>query len=190
MRKLIVFNSISLDGYFVDINGEMKWAHNAKQDEEWDAFVASNAHGGGMLVFGRITYELMKSYWPTPFAAQNYPVMAERMNNFQKVVFSRTLDDATWKNTRLVKEAMAEEIRRMKKDAGNDLVILGSGSIVSQLTQEQLIDEYQIVVIPIILGKGRTLFDGIREHLKLELVRTRTFINGNVFLSYTPVARV
>src|SRR6266849_1979544 len=105
MRKLIVFNHVTLDGYFTDSSGDMSWAH--KQDAEWNAFVQENASGGGELLFGRITYELMASYWPTPHAIQNAAVVAEGINNTPKVVFSRTLDKAAWNNTRLVKSGMA-----------------------------------------------------------------------------------
>ena len=104
MRKLVVFNSTSLDGYFTDANGDMSFAHHKEGDAEWDAFVAGNASGGGVLLFGRKTYELMAGFWPTPAAAQMMPVVAERMNNLPKVVFSRTLDKAAWANTKLVKE--------------------------------------------------------------------------------------
>ena len=186
MGKLIVFNQISLDGYFVDAHGDMSWAHNTSEDEEWDEFVAANASGGGLLVFGRITYELMKGYWPTPAALQNDPVVAERMNNLPKLVFSRTLDKASWNRTRLVKDDMAAEMRTLKREPGNDMAIMGSGSIVSQLTQERLIDEYQIVVIPVVLGAGRTMFDGVKEKLGLALAETRSFRNGNVLLRYEP----
>jgi dihydrofolate reductase len=188
MRKLIVFNHMSLDGYFTDANGDMSFAHNDNQDAEWDAFVASNASGGGILLFGRITYELMANFWPTPFAAEHMPLVAERMNNLPKVVFSRTLDNASWNNTKLVKGDMTGEIRRMKKGSGEDMVILGSGSMVSQLAQEGLIDEYQIVVDPVVLGKGRTMFEGIRAKLPLRLKKTRTFGNGNVLVCYVPMA--
>jgi dihydrofolate reductase len=186
MRKVIVFNSASVDGYFVDMNGDMSWAHN--NDAEFDAFVAGNASAGGELLFGRITYELMASYWPTPFAIENYPVVAKGMNDLPKVVFSRTLAEASWNNTKLVKSGMAAEIRRMKNEPGKDMVIMGSGSIVSQLAQEGVIDEYQIVVVPVVLGKGRTMFDGIKEKLTLKLIKSRTFRNGNVFLCYEPKA--
>jgi dihydrofolate reductase len=188
MRKLIVFNHVSLDGYFVDSNGDMSWAHADHQDAEWDAFVAENASGGGVLVFGRITYELMASFWPTPFAIENMPVVAEGMNSMPKVVFSRTLDKASWNNTKLVKGDLAAEIRKMKQEAGEGMAILGSGSIIPQLAQEGLIDEYQIVVNPIVLGKGRTMFDGIKEKLSLKLTKTRAFGNGNVLLCYEPMA--
>ena len=188
MRKLIVFNHVSLDGYFTDAKGDMSFARNDRQDAEWDAFVASNASGGGMLLFGRITYELMASFWPTPFAAESMPVVAQQMNSLPKVVFSRTLDKASWNNTKLVKSDMTGEIRRMKKELGEDMVIFGSGSIVSQLAQEGLIDEYQIVIDPVALGKGRTLFDGIKDKLPLKLKKTRAFGNGNVLLCYEPMA--
>ena len=186
MRKLAVFNNVTLDGYIADINGDMSWAH--KQDAEWNTFVQENASGGGELLFGRITYELMTSYWPTPYAMKNDPIVAERMNNLPKVVFSRTLEKASWNNTKLVKGDMAAEIRKMKKEPGENMVIFGSGSIVSQLAQEGLIDEYQIVVNPVALGKGRTMFEGIKEKLTLKLTKTRTFGNGNVLLCYEPMA--
>ena len=188
MRKLAVFNHVSLDGYFVDMNGSMSWAKSGTKDAEWNAFVAENAKGDGPLLFGRVTYELMASFWPTPMADQHDPVVAERMNKLPKVVFSRTLDKASWSNTRLVKGDMVAEIRKMKKEPGEDMVILGSGSIVSQLAQEGLIDAYQVVVNPIVLGKGRTMFDGVKEKLNLKLTKTRAFGNGNVFLCYEPAA--
>ena len=188
MRKLVVFNHVSLDGYFVDLTGSMSWAKAGTKDAEWNAFVAENAKGDSPLLFGRVTYELMASFWPTPMADQHDPIVAERMNKLQKVVFSRTLGKASWSNTRLVKGDMVAEIRRMKKDSGEDMVILGSGSVVSQLAQERLIDAYQVVVNPIILGQGRTMFEGVKEKLNLKLTKTRSFGNGNVFLSYEPAA--
>jgi dihydrofolate reductase len=188
MRKLIVFNHVSLDGYFVDADGGMSWAKSDHQDAEWNAFVAENASGEGTLLFGRITYELMASYWPTPIADQHDPVVAQRMNSLPKVVFSRTLDQASWNNTKLVKGDMAEEVRRMKKEPGEGMVILGSGTIVSQLASERLIDEYQVVVNPVVLGKGRTMFDDVKEKLNLKLTKTRAFGNGNVFLCYEQAA--
>jgi dihydrofolate reductase len=188
MRNLIVFNQVSLDGCFVDMRGDMSWAHNANKDEEWDAFVAGNARGGGLLVFGRITYELMASYWPTSVAIRNDPVVAERMNNLPKIVFSRTLEKASWNNTKLVKNGMAAEIRKLKNESGTGMAIMGSGSIVSQLAQAGLIDQFQVVLCPIVLGKGRTMFEGVQDRLNLKLVKTRAFGNGNVVLWYEPLA--
>ena len=188
MRKLIVFNHVSLDGYFVDGAGDMSWAKADHQDAEWDAFVAGNASGGGVLVFGRVTYDLMAGFWPTPFAIESMPAVAAGMNNMPKVVFSRTLDHVSWNNTTLVKGDPAAEMRKMKQASGENMVILGSGRIVSQLAQEMLIDEYQIVVNPVVLGQGRTMFDGVKEKLRLKLTKTRTFGNGNVLLCYEPMA--
>jgi dihydrofolate reductase len=188
MRKIIVFNHVSLDGYFVDKNNEMSWAKADHQDAEWDAFVAENASGGGVLVFGRITYDLMASFWPTPFAIESMPVVAKGMNSLPKVVFSKTLQEAPWNNTKLVKGDPATEIRKMKQETGQDMAIMGSGSIVSQLSQARLIDEYQIVVNPIILGAGRTMFEGVKDKLGLKLTRTRAFGNGNVLICYEPKA--
>lgn len=186
MRKLVVFNNVTLDGYFTDRNGDMSWAH--KDDPEWNAFAADNAKGGGTLLFGRITYEMMASWWPTPQAMTSMPAVAERMNNLPKVVFSRTLDKASWNNTKLVKKDIAAEVRRMKKEPGEGMAIMGSGTIVSQLADEGLIDEFQIVVNPIALGSGRTMFDGVKKKLNLKQTKTRTFGNGNVLLCYEPMA--
>jgi len=188
MGRLLAFNSISLDGYFTDANGDMSWLYNPKKDEEWDAYVAGNASGGGVLVLGRVTYELMKKYWPTPAAVQNNPVVAKRMNSGQKVVFSRTIGSSDWENTRFVKNNMAGEIRRLKNMPDVHMAILGSGSIIAQLTQERLIDEYQFVITPMILGRGRTMFDGVKDKVQLKLTSSRTFSNGNVVLIYVPAS--
>ncbi len=107
------------------------------------------------------------------------------MNTSQKVVFSRTLDQATWSKTRLVKDGLAAEIRRLK-DSGKDLTILGSGSLVSQLAPEGLIDEYQILLYPVALGQGRTMFEGLQKRLSLKLKKTRAFPKRSVLLSYEP----
>ena len=186
MQKLIAFSLVTLDGYFAGSSGDISWHHIDTQDAEWNEFVVGNATAGGQLLFGRITYELMASYWPTPLAAQNDPVVAERMNHGQKVVFSKTLKQASWSNTTLVKGELAAEIRRMKKEPGKGMAILGSGSLVAQLAPEGLIDEFQIVVNPVVLGQGRTLFAGITQKLALKLTKTRTFGNGNVLLCYQP----
>jgi dihydrofolate reductase len=188
MRKLIVFNNVTLDGYFAGLDGDISWAEGGADDAEYNAFVAGNAGGGGQLVLGRITYELMAGFWPTPLAIETMPAMAEGINRMPKVVFSRTLDRASWNNTRLVKGDLAAEIRRMKQEPGEGMAILGSGSIVAQLAQAGLIDEYQVVVNPVALGKGRTMFDGIRERLALKLTQTRVFSNGKIYLCYEPTA--
>jgi dihydrofolate reductase len=183
MRKLLVFNSVTLDGYFTDQNGDMSWAHK-QDDPEWSAFTAENAKSGGELLFGRVTYELMASFWPTTAAAQMLPEIAENMNKAPKVVFSRKMDKASWNNTRVIKGDLAEEIRKLKEAPGDGLVLMGSGTIISQIALKGVIDEYQLVVNPLALGKGRTMFDGIEDRLSLTLTSTRAFQNGNVLVSY------
>jgi dihydrofolate reductase len=184
MRKLMVFNSMSLDGFIADGTGDMSWAH--KQDDEWNSFVAGNASGDGVLVFGRKTYDMMAGYWPTPMAAQNSPVVAKRMNELQKIVFSRTMERASWQNATLAKGELAVEMKRLKEQPGAGLVILGSASIVAQLSAARLIDEYQVAMSPVLLGGGKSMFAGLREKLPLKLIRSRSFQNGNVFLTYQP----
>ena len=186
MRKLVVFNMVSLDGYFVDAKGDMSWAH--KHDDEWNTFVSGNASGNGMLLFGRVTYDMMASYWPSPMALQNSPVVAKGMNEMPKIVFSRTLDKASWNNTTLLKGDLATEVKKLKAAPGPDMVILGSGNIVSQLAQLNLIDEFQLAISPIVLGKGRTLFESVPKRLNLKLTNSRTFGNGTVFVCYQPQA--
>lgn len=184
MPRLTAFEQVSLDGFFVDAKGDMSWAK--KQDSEWNEFTAQNAGGGGVLVFGRVTYEMMASFWPTPQARASMPAVAEAMNTRAKVVFSRTLADAPWQNTRLVKGDMIAEVRRMKTEPGPDMVILGSGSVVSQLAEAGMIDDLQIVVNPIVLGRGRTLFSTVTRQVPLKRVGVRPFTNGNVVVNYQP----
>jgi dihydrofolate reductase len=188
MRKLIVFNHVTLDGYFVDANNSMNWAkqRSADNDPEYNAFVAENASGGGTLLFGRVTYELMIKYWPTPMAKQNDAAVAEGMNSMPKIVFSKTLAHASWNNTSVVKGDIVAAVKKIKQEPGSGMAILGSGTIVSQFAQAGLIDEYQVVVNPIIIGKGRTMFDGVKGSLNLKLAKTRTFKSGKVYLCYEP----
>ena len=188
MRKLIVFNNVTLDGYFTDVNGDMSRAHSGHDDAEFNAFIGENASGGGLLLLGRVTYQLMASYWPTPNAMKNDPIVAEGMNSMPKVVFSRTLDKASWSNTKLVNGDIASVIRKMKNEPGKGMAILGSGIIFSQLVPEGLIDEYQVMVNPVVLGNGRTMFDGIKKKVNLKLTKTRAFGNGKVYLCYQPTA--
>jgi dihydrofolate reductase len=184
--KLIAYTSVSLDGYFTDANDDMSWAH--KHDPEWQAFVAENASGGGQLLFGRVTYELMAGFWPTTLAAQSNPVVAERMNNLRKFVFSRKLDQVTWNNTTLLKGDLTAEVRKLKQEPGPNIVVMGSGSVVAQLAEAGLIDEYQIVLNPIVVGDGRTMFEGVKRKLPMKLASSRAFGNGNVVLFYEQAA--
>lgn len=185
MRTLSVFENLSLDGYFTDAAGDMSWAHRA--DPEWAAFTADNAKGGGSntMLFGRVTYEMMAAFWPTAAAAQLMPEVARGMNAARKVVFSRTLRGVEWAGSRLAQRDPVEEVRALKRDGDQDLLVMGSGSLVAQLTQAGLVDRYQLVVHPLILGRGRGLFEDVVDHrVALELVSSRQFGNGNVVLTY------
>ena len=190
MRKLKVFNHVSLDGYIADAQSDMSWAYADSDDAEWNAWSEENASGGGTLVFGRVTYDLMVSYWPTPEAMQAAPVFAERMNSLPKVVFSRTLEAPSWNNTKLVTGDIVAEVAKMKQEPSDDMdmVIMGSGSIVAQLTEAGLIDEYQVVVNPIVLGRGKTMFEGVTHKVGLKLTDERAFKNGKVVLSFQATA--
>ena len=183
MRRLTVFNLMTLDGYIAGQGGDISW-HNV--DEEFQELANAASNSGNTLLFGRVTYELMASFWPTPEAIKTDPIVAAGMNKSEKIVFSRTLQKAEWNNTRLVKDDMPGEVRRLKQGTGKDLTVFGSGSIVAQLADEGLIDEYQVLLNPIVLGAGKTMFEGMKNKLALKLVRTRTFGNGNVLLTYVP----
>lgn len=183
MRSVMTFNSITLDGYFAGPDGDMSFFHRS-DDPEWNEFVSNNASGNALLVFGRKTYDIMVKFWPTPMAMELMPNVAKGMNSLPKIVFSRSLDSVDWNNATLHKGDPAEGILRLKKEDGPDLVILGSGSIVSQLARHGLIDTYQLVVWPVAIGAGKTLFEGIPEKLGLKLAGSRVFNNGNILLNY------
>jgi len=184
MRKVILFNMVSLDGFFAGPDGNIDW-HNV--DNEFNEFALEQMETVSTLLFGRVTYELMASYWPTPAAAEDDPVVAERMNTMPKIVFSRTLARAEWQNTRLINENIAIEISKLKQQDGKDLIIFGSANLAGSLIQNGLIDEIRIMVNPIILGSGRSLFGGVSGRLGLKLLQTRAFHSGNVLLAYQPV---
>ena len=138
------------------------------------------------MLFGRVTYELMAGYWPTAKPDADDPRIIEAMNSNPKVVFSKSLNKVDWKNTRLVKGDVAEEVSKLKRQPGKDMIIFGSGGIVSALAPKGLIDNYRIFVVPVVLGKGRPLFNGIGARLYLKLVETRAFRSGLVLLRYAP----
>lgn len=185
MTTISVFESVSLDGFFAGPNGEIDWFKAVPKDDEYDAYTHGQAKGGSTLLFGRTTYEMMKSFWPTPHGRQADPDMAKVMNESPKVVVSKTLksvdEEPNWKNVRLLRDIDRDEILDLKKDS--DITILGSGSIVQQLTNLGLIDEYQLIVIPILLGSGKRLFKDVRQ-TNVTPRETRRFGNGVVVLKY------
>jgi dihydrofolate reductase len=186
MRKLFVFNLVSLDGFFAGPDGELDW-HNV--DAEFNEYAISMLDSVDTLLFGRVTYDLMAGYWPTPEGVKDDPLVAQRMNDLSKVVFSRTMDKAGWRNTRLVMDNIVDEIKNLKKQSGKDMVILSSGTIVSQFAQSGLIDEYRFMVNPIVLGSGKPMFQDLKDRLPLKLLKTWTFRSGNVLLTYKPSAK-
>ncbi len=174
---------VSVDGFFAGPNGEIDW-HNV--DEEFNTFAIEQLDSVDTLVFGRVTYELMASYWPTAEALKDDSVVAAKMNALPKIVFSKTLEKVEWNNSRLAKNDVVEEISQLKKENGRDIVIFGSGTVVSVLAEAGLIDEYRLIINPVALGKGKSLFAGAHE-FKLKLLDTKQFRSGNVLLKYGPV---
>jgi dihydrofolate reductase len=184
MRKLSVFNHVTIDGFICDLENDMSFAHE-NTDAQWEAYSEHNVAGAHpTILMGRVTYDMMKSFWPTPEAKKASPAIAESMNSSEKIVFSRTQKSSDWENTRFVNDDIVGAVKKLKKEEGPDMIIFGSGSIVSQLSAAKLIDEYQIVVNPFVLGKGKTMFATVDDQLKLRRTSIQTFQNGNVILTY------
>ena len=181
MRKVFLFNMVSLDGYFEGPNQDISW-HNV--DAEFNDFAIKQLDEIGALLFGRVTYQLMASYWPTPMAREDDPVVADKMNRLPKVVFSRTLDKLEWENSKLVKDHAAEQVSELKQQPGKDLAIFGSSDLAVSLMRTGLIDEFRVMVNPVVFGGGKPLFKGIDNRVKLKLVNSRPFRSGNVLLYY------
>jgi dihydrofolate reductase len=171
---------VSLDGYFEGPDGGIDWH---RVDEEFNAFALEQLNSVDTLLFGRVTYQGMASYWPTVPAGD---AIADKMNSIPKIVFSRTLEKADWNNTRLIKDNVAVEVTKLKQQPGRDMIIFGSSDLAAGFAEMGLIDEYRIMVSPVVLGGGKSLFKGVHHQLPLKLVKTRTFGNGNVLLSYHP----
>jgi dihydrofolate reductase len=183
MRKAILFMMISAKGYFEAPNHNIDW-HTA--DEAFNDFAVAQTASAGALLFGRVTYEMMAAYWPTQQAMDNDPAITQVMNRLPKVVFSRTLDRAGWDNTRLVKTDAAAEVTRLKQAPGDDIFILGSSDLAASLAAAGLIDEYRLMLSPVLLAQGTPLLQGLAADIKLKLLHTRTFANGNLLLTYQP----
>ncbi len=172
---------ISVDGYFEGPNREIDW-HNV--DNEFNEYAIATLNSLDTLLFGRVTYQLMAGYWPSTEATKDDPIVAAKMNSLAKVVFSKTLASVEWNNSRLVKDNFAQEVARLKNMPGKDMAIFGSSDLALNLIDAGLIDEFRIMVNPIILGKGKSLFQGMNHRLKLKLIESRQFNSGNVLLIY------
>lgn len=187
MRKIIVSEMVSVDGFFAGPNGEIDW-HVV--DEEFNQYAIDLLNTLDTILFGRVTYQLFESYWPVaakdPATSKNDLIIANKINAINKVVFSKTLEKVGWNNVKLVREVIRDDILKMKQQPGKNMVIYGSGSIVSEFAKLGLIDEYRFFVAPVVLGEGKSLFKGLKDKLKLKLIETRRFTNGNVLLRYEP----
>ncbi len=181
MGKLNVFNFISLDGYYKDAGNGIDWHQHGQEEGE---FSAKNLEHDSMLLFGRITYEMMASWWPSQNAIDAMPEVARGMNQAEKVVCSNTLRHTDWQNTRIINGDILAQIAALKKTSPKDMTILGSGNLSAQLAEAGLIDTYQIMIDPVAIGQGTPIFSGMQQQLNLKLTDTRSFKSGTVLLSY------
>jgi dihydrofolate reductase len=183
MGRISTYMQVSLDGYFAGPNGEIDWFKDTEPDPDFDAYSLERAQGGSVLLFGRTTYDMMSSAWPSDEAHADQPGMADVMAKSPKIVFSKSLkgvdEGPRWQNVELRRDIDADALRADPRD----FTTLGSGSIVQQLTRLDLIDEYSFVVNPVLLGAGKNAFVGI-DREELELVEERSFKNGLAWLTY------
>lgn len=183
MRKVSMFNFITLNGFYKGANDDISWHVHGGEEAK---FSEEGAQSESILLFGRKTYEMMYSFWPTPQAYESFPIVADGMNKSQKIVVSNTVDTAAWNNTTILKGNLAEEIKKLKRQPGNDITILGSGTIVTQLAEAGLIDVYQIMIDPVAISEGTPIFKGIGHNLSLKLTDTKIFKSSVVLLCYEP----
>lgn len=190
-----MFNHVSADGYFADADGTLDWV---TPDPELDKAAATSTPEADTILFGRRTYQMFEQFWPhaldDPKTAPDPHTegrrspeirkMAEFINSANKLVFSRTLKNVSWKNSRIVAQIDSREIEALKKGPGKDMLIFGSGSVVSELTELGLIDEYLFVANPVLLGRGKQLLRDVSKHSKLDLLEAKAFPSGNVRLRF------
>jgi dihydrofolate reductase len=183
VRRIIASEGITLDGYFAGPQGELDWQ---ALDEEFKAYSIELLDAVDTLLFGRVTYEQMKAWWPTPAGEEYDTEIARRMNAAAKLVVSTKTVDLSWHNTRQLTGDLPKAVTQLKAEAGKDITILGSGSLVAQLTDHGLIDEYRLTLNPVILAAGAKLFEGVRNRRNLKLTGTRALASGTVLLCYQP----
>jgi dihydrofolate reductase len=186
MRNLIMWNLVTLDGYFEGAKSwDLDW-HKYAWGDELERFSIEQLKTIDALIFGRVTYEGMASYWTT---AKGEGEVADAMNSIPKIVFSRTLAKAGWNNTRLVKTDALEEVRKLKSAAGKDLFIFGSADLSAALMRNGLIDEYRLCLAPVVLGAGNPLFKPGTAKTPMTLIEAKTLKSGGVILRYRPVVK-
>ena len=184
MRRVLFFVMVTIDGYYAGPNGEIDW-HNT--DDEFNEFAIEQLDEVDTLLFGRVTYEMMAAYWPTPDAIRDDPAVAGRMNAIPKIVFSSTMGDPRWQSTRLVRDNLAHEVTLLKQKPGKDLIIFGSSDLAASFVDHDLLDEARIMINPVVLGGGKPVLGGVHDRLKFKLTRTRSFRSGNILLYYQPL---
>ncbi len=185
MRKLVLFLHQSLDGYCATNDGGLDWV---PYNEHLEKYAEKIVQTVGTPLYGRVTYELMKSYWPTVLkdaaASKHDREHAEWIENVEKIVFSTTLISNSWNNTRVIRDNVEEEVKKLKEGEGKDLVIFGSPTLARSLMSMDLIDEFQFTISPVILGEGLTFMRSIAERIKLELVHSEEIKGGVVGMQY------
>jgi dihydrofolate reductase len=185
MRKLIFFMHTSLDGFVAGLNGEMDWI---KVEDEIFDFVGTMTDQSDTALYGRVTYQMMESYWPTagnqPNASKHDKEHSAWYNKVSKVVLSKTISEIGLDNTRVLGDHLADKINKIKEQDGKNILIFGSPGASHSLLKEGLIDEFWLFVNPLLLGQGIPLFKGLIETTKLKLIETKTFSCGVVALHY------
>jgi dihydrofolate reductase len=181
MRSMAAFIITSLDGFYAGPNEEFDWPI---VDEDFNDFAVRQLDGAGTLVFGRVTYEHMAAYWPTELAAANDPAITHRMNDKAKLVFSRTLENVGWAGSSLLRGEATQRAAEAKAGEGPELLVIGSPHLTAALVAAGLLDELRIMISPILLGRGRSLFEDLQERICLTLIDVAHFASGNVLLTY------
>ena len=194
MRRIVAFNRVSADGYFASSDGGLQWT---VPEPELDKTAADNLRGQGAIMLGRKTYDMFESFWPNAALEREAEdphspgrqspelgAMARWIDDATKIVFSKSRKTVTWKNSRLLRDVVPREVEALKREEGSDIMLFGSGSIASQLTAHRLIDEYQFIVGPLLLGTGRPLITGVPNSIRLDLAEATAFPSGNVRLRY------
>jgi dihydrofolate reductase len=181
MATFSSFTFLSLDGYYKGLNEDISWHRHGEEEAQ---FSADSLQSEDILLFGRKTFEMMASFWPTEMAAQQFPDVAKGMNKAKKLVVSNTLQTVDWSNTEIISGDFIAQIKQLKQTASNNITILGSGQLLTALAAENLVDEYSIMIDPVAIGAGSSLFKGLSTSLQLQLTGTRTFKSGVVLHNY------
>jgi len=185
MRKLIMWNVITLDGYF---EGNQNWDlsfHNIIWGQELEKISLEQLKAADYLIFGRVTYEGMAAYWTSEEGTTSELEVAKLMNSIPKLVFSKSLKSAEWNNTTIISENASSEIKKLKQEGGKDMYVFGSANLSETFMNDHLFDEYRIGIAPVILGNGRPLFKQGIVSENLSLVSTQQLLTGGVVLKYS-----